>query len=296
MSTLVTAADQRDQARERLLGVILVVLSASIFAGVDGFSKLLADTSSVAQIVWARYALALPILLATTRPSQLPTLFRTRQPGLQILRGLAPVMVSIAMVFGVRYLPLAEATVILFAAPFLVAALSVPLLGERVHVSTWIAVVVGFAAVLIVARPGFSELSLFALFPLVGAVFYAALQLITRRIAATGERSETTLAWTLLTGIVVSTPFALYFWQPLDVRGWALMFSLGGTFGLAQLMMIRGFAHAPAALLAPLSYVQIVSAAIFGVVVFHDVPDVWTLLGIVMIIISGVYVVRRRTD
>ena len=296
MSTLLPAADQRDRARERLVGIILVVLSASIFAGVDGLSKLLADTSSVAQIVWARYALALPILLATTQPSQLPTLFRTRQPGLQILRGLAPVMVSIAMVFGVRYLPLAEATVILFAAPFLVAALSVPLLGERVHASTWVAVVIGFAAVLIVARPGFSELSLFALFPLVGAIFYAALQLITRRIAATGERSETTLAWTLLTGIVVATPFALYFWQPLDIRGWALMFGLGGTFGLAQLMMIRGFAHAPAALLAPLSYAQIVAAAIFGVVVFHDVPDVWTLLGIVMIIISGVYVVRRRTD
>ena len=296
MSTLLPAADQRDRARERLLGIILVVLSASIFAGVDGLSKLLADTSSVAQIVWARYALALPILLATTQPSQLPTLFRTRQPGLQILRGLAPLMVSIAMVFGVRYLPLAEATVILFAAPFLVAALSVPLLGERVHASTWVAVVIGFAAVLIVARPGFSELSLFALFPLVGAIFYAALQLITRRIAATGERSETTLAWTLLTGIVVATPFALYFWQPLDIRGWALMFGLGGTFGLAQLMMIRGFAHAPAALLAPLSYAQIVAAAIFGVVVFHDVPDVWTLLGIVMIIISGVYVVRRRTD
>ena len=121
---------------------------------------------------------------------------------------------------------------------------------------------------LIVARPGFSELSLFSLFPLVGAVFYAALQLITRRIAATGERAETTLAWTLLTGIVVSTPFLIYFWQPLDARGWALMLSVGGTFGVAQLMMIRGFAHAPAALLAPLSYVQIVSATIFGVARF----------------------------
>ena len=101
---------------------------------------MLAETNSVAQIVWARYALALPILLATTRPSQLPTLFRTRRPGLQILRGLAPLAVSVGMVFGVRYLPLAEATVILFAAPFLVAALSVPLLGERVHASSWIAV------------------------------------------------------------------------------------------------------------------------------------------------------------
>ena len=138
---------------------------------------------------------------------KLPTLFRTRRPGLQVLRGLAPLVVSVGMVLGVHYLPLAEATVILFAAPFLVAALSVPLLGERVHASTWIAVAIGFAAVLIVARPGVSELSLFALFPLIGAVFYAALQLITRQLAAAGERAETTLAWTLLTGIVVSSPF-----------------------------------------------------------------------------------------
>jgi drug/metabolite transporter (DMT)-like permease len=176
------------------------------------------------------------------------------------------------------------------------AALSVPLLGERVHASNWIAVAVGFAAVLIVARPGFSDLSLFAIFPLVGAVFYAALQLITRQLAAAGERAETTLAWTLLTGLVVSSPFVVYFWEPLDARGWALMFGVGITFGIGQLMMIRGYAHAPAALLAPLSYVQVVSATIFSVVVFHDVPDVWTLLGIVMIIASGVYIVRRRAE
>lgn len=286
----------RSQARERLIGIVLVIASASIFACVDGFSKMLAETNSVAQIVWTRYALALPILLATTRPALYPTLFRTQRPGLQILRGLAPLVVSASMVFGVHYLPLAEATVILFAAPFLVAALSVPLLGEQVHASNWIAVAIGFAAVLVVARPGLSELSLFALFPALGAFFYAALQLLTRRMAAAGERAETTLAWTLLTGIVVSSPFAVYFWEPLDLRGWALMVAVGTTFCFAQLMMIRGFAHAPAALLAPLSYVQIVSATIFSVAVFHEVPDAWTLLGIVMIIGSGIYVVRRRAE
>ena len=288
-------ASQRE-AHERLVGIVLVVLSATVFACVDGFSKMLSETNAVAQIVWARYALAFPILLVTTSPAQLPVLFRTQRPGLQILRGLAPLAVSVGMVFGVHYLPLAEATVILFAAPFLVAALSVPLLGERVHASSWIAVAVGFAAVLIVARPEFSELSLFAVFPLVGAVFYAALQLITRQLAAAGERADTTLAWTLLTGIVVSSPFVVYFWEPLDARGWALMFAVGISFGVAQLMMIRGFAHAPAALLAPLSYVQIVSATIFSVAVFGDVPDAWTLLGIVLIIASGIYVVRRRAE
>jgi drug/metabolite transporter (DMT)-like permease len=283
-------------ARERLLGIALVVFSACCFGFVDGFSKLLSNEASVAQIVWARYALALPILLVTTTPAKLPALFKTRRRALQILRGLTPIVISVTMVLAVRYLPLSEATVILFAAPFLVVLLAVPVLGERVTASRLIAVTVGFAAVLVVARPGFSEVSRYAVFPLIAALFYAALQLITRRVAASGERAVTTLAWTLLTGIVVVTPFAWLTWQPLDGRGWALMIGLGTIFGIAQLTMIRGFAHAPAALLAPLAYVQIASAVLFSMVVFHETPDAWTLLGIAMIAGSGIYVVRQRTD
>jgi drug/metabolite transporter (DMT)-like permease len=283
-----------DHGRERLLGIALVVLSAATFALVDGFSKLLTDGASVAQIVWARYALALPVLLAMTPPSKLPTLFRTARPGLLVLRGLTPIGVSIAMVLAVRHMPLAEATVILFAAPFLVVALSVPVLGERVGVSRWVAVAIGFVAVLVVARPGFDELSHYAVFPMIAAVFYAVMQLVTRRAAASGERPLTILAWTLLTGTVVASPALVFFWQPLDLRSWLLMLCLGTSFGIAQRMMIAGFARAPAALLAPLSYVQIVSAVVFGLVVFRDVPDLWSLLGIVMIVGSGIYVVRQR--
>jgi drug/metabolite transporter (DMT)-like permease len=284
----------RDQARQRLLGIGLVVLAAVFFAFIDGFSKLLSDTASVAQIVWARYTLAVPVLILMTGPAKLPTLLGTTRPGLLILRGLTPLAVSTSMAFGVRYLPLAETTVILFAAPFLVVALSVPMLGEKVHASHWIAVAVGFAAVLLVARPGYSALSHFALFPLAGAFFNALQQLVTRKVAATGERAGTTLAWTLLTGMAVSTPAAIRFWQPLDLEGWTLMLAVGTVFGFSQLMMIRGFAHAPAAMLTPLSYVQIISAVIFGVVVFGESPDLCTVLGIVMIVGSGIYVVRRR--
>lgn len=281
-------------SRERLIGIGLVVLSALSFGFVDGFSKMLADTHSVAQIVWTRYALGLPLLVLTTRPSQLPVLFRTGRPLLQILRGLTPLTISAMMTLGVRYLPLADATVILFASPFLVVALAAPLLGERVGAASWIAVAVGFAAVLVVARPGFSELSHYAVFPLIAAVFAAAMQLLTRYVVASGERSETTLAWTLLTGAVATTPFAVAFWVPPDGGDWLLMVALGVTFGIAQLLMIRGFRHAPASLLAPLNYAQIISAVIFGLVVLGEVPDIWTLAGIVTIVGSGVYVVRRR--
>src|SRR5690606_15861367 len=140
----------------------------------------------------------------------------------------------------------------------------------------WIAVIVGFIAVVVVARPGISDISHFAVIPLVGAFFYAIMQIVTRLVAATGERAQTTLGWTLITGMAVSTPLAIALWEPLDTRGWTLMLSLGSVFGVAQLLMIRGFALAPAGLLAPLSYVQVMSAAALSVTIFGEALDVWT--------------------
>src|SRR5436190_10931881 len=125
------------ERRQLLRGILLLVTASAVFAAVDGFSKILAETQSVGQIVWARYALSLPVLLAATPPSKWAGLFRTRRPLMQIARGLTPLVISVGMVLGVRYLPLADATVLLFAGPFILVAL-VPLLGERVHPSSWI--------------------------------------------------------------------------------------------------------------------------------------------------------------
>ncbi|KAB2877249.1 MAG: DMT family transporter [Bauldia sp.] len=285
-----------DGISERLRGILFIILSASSFAAVDGLSKALADTQSVGQIVWARYALALPVLILTTPRAHWRTLFKTTRPASQLSRGLMPLAVSGTMVLAVRYLPLAEATVILFSAPFLVVALSVPFLGERVHPASWVGVVVGFAAVLLVARPGFGEISKYTIFPLAAAVFFALFQLVTRRLAATGERAQTTLAWTLAVGTVAATPVALMTWAPVTPSAWLLMIALGVVFGLAQAFMVRAFAHAPAGVLAPFGYAQIIAATIFGMIVFGAIPDVWTLLGVAMIIAAGVYVARSQTS
>ena len=285
-----------DGISERLRGILFIILSASSFAAVDGLSKVLADTQSVGQIVWARYALALPVLILTTPRAHWRTLFKTTRPASQLSRGLMPLAVSGTMVLAVRYLPLAEATVILFSAPFLVVALSVPFLGERVHPASWVGVVVGFAAVLLVARPGFGEISKYTIFPLAAAVFFALFQLVTRRLAATGERAQTTLAWTLAVGTVAATPVALMTWAPVTPSAWLLMIALGVVFGLAQAFMVRAFAHAPAGVLAPFGYAQIIAATIFGMIVFGAIPDVWTLLGVAMIIAAGVYVARSQTN
>ena len=277
-----------------LRGIVLITLSATVFSGVDAFSKVLADTQSVWQIVWARYAIALPLILLMTPAADRRALFRTENRPRQILRGLMPLGVSVSMVLGVRHLPLAEATVILFASPFAVVALAGPLLGEKVHRASWIGVIVGFAAVLLVARPGLGHVSYYALFPLVAAAFYTFYQILTRGLANRGERPRTTLVWTLATGTAVATPLAILTWEPVSAMAWVQMAALGLVFGLAQYLMIEAFAHAPAGVLAPFAYVQIVAATIVGVIFFQTVPDVWTILGVVMIVAAGVWLARLQ--
>ena len=211
------------ESRDVLRGILFILLAASFFGAVDGLSKLLAPTQSVAQILWTRYALAIPLLLASMRPSEWTSTFSTRHPWLQIVRGMTPLTVGVGMVLGVRYLPLAEATAVLFAGPFFIVALSKPLLGERVGPASWIGVAVGFVAVLVVARPGLSDLSKYTVFPALAALFYAFLQLITRRLGALGEKPTTTLAWTLLVGGIASTPVAILNWEPVSTTAWLYM-------------------------------------------------------------------------
>jgi drug/metabolite transporter (DMT)-like permease len=213
----------------------------------------------------------------------------------QIARGLTPLVISITMVYGVRYLPLAEATVILFTAPFFVVALAIPLLKEKVPPASWIGVIVGFIAVVIVVRPGFQELSPYAALPLLGAVFFALLQLNTRQLGAAGEKPTTTLAWTLAVGGLVSTPFAIAAWEPLSTNAWLVMIGLGLVFGVSQLLMIAALSYAPAGVLAPFNYMQIISAVVFGIVVFGDIPDAWSFVGIAIMIGAGIYVLRKDT-
>jgi drug/metabolite transporter (DMT)-like permease len=281
--------------RETIKGILLLVASVSLFGLVDGLSKVLVETQSFGQIMLARYGLALPLLWIVSGFPKPAALFRTAKPGMQLLRGLAPLMIGGSMVFAVRYLPLAEATVILFAGPFIVVALSGPLLGERVAPASWIGVVLGFIAVIMVARPGFSDVSVYAVFPFVAALFYAVFQMLTRHLSAAAEKTETTLAWTLAIGLAASLPLAIVEWVPVSASAWALALCLTLVFAGAQLLLVRAYSYASANVLAPFSYMQIIAATVFGLIAFADIPDFWTLAGIALIIIAGVYVMRGNT-
>jgi drug/metabolite transporter (DMT)-like permease len=276
-----------------LRGILLLIASVTCFGAVDGLSKMLVAHVSFGQIMLARYILAFCAVLAATGPAQWRETFQTKSPLLQVLRGLTPIMVGGSMVFAVKYLPLAEATVILFAGPFFVVALSGWFLHERIPASSWIGVAIGFVAVLIVARPGFDALSVYAIYPLTAAIFYALLQLLSRRLGTAGERTVTTLSWTLMIGTLVALPLAAVDWVQPTGPEWFLLFALGSTFGAGQYLLARAFVLAPANTLTPFSYFQIVSAVLFGLVVFGDIPDGWTIAGIILIITAGLYVFAR---
>ena len=273
--------------------ILLLASGVTLFGIMDGLAKLLAGDYPVVQIVWARYAFAVPVILAVARPSAWPGLLRCERPSLQALRAMMPVLANVTVILGVSLMPLADATAISFASPLLVVALSAPLLGERVPVHSWAGVACGFAGVLIIARPGAGALAWAALFPLATALIFALYQILTRLVSRnTGP--IVTLAWTVAVGLVLTTPLLFPYWHPVRGSDWPLLILSGLLFGAGQFLLIRAFALAPAAVLAPFTYAQIVAAIAFGALVFGDFPDFWTAIGTTVVILAGVYVIRRQ--
>jgi drug/metabolite transporter (DMT)-like permease len=269
------------------------VAAVGLFAVMDAMSKVLAETQSVVQIVWARYAFAVPVVLGTTPRAAWSNLFQVSSPLLQAVRGLMPVLASFAVVAGLALLPLAEVTALTFASPLLVVAFSAPLLGERTTLHDWLGVVLGFVGILIIVRPGSDAFAWAALLPLGCAASFALFQL-TSRLVGRSDHPAATLAWTILVGLVVTTPLLVLDWRTLSVPATLLMLASGLCFGASQYCLARAFRLAPAALLAPFTYTQIVPAVLLGILLFGAVPDFWAALGTLIVIGAGLYVLRRR--
>ena len=221
-----------------------------MFGVMDGIGKLLATDFPLPQLVWARYAFAVPVILATTAPKGWLSLLRCERPLLQAARGLLPLLASATVLLGLRLMSLADATAISFAAPLFVVILSVPLLRERVGASAWVGVGVGFLGVLIVARPGAGSIAWAALLPLATAFLFGLYQVLTR-LASRGDPAATTLTWTILTGFLLTTPLLPLGWANGSLAGWLLLILSGLLFGTGQLLLIRAFVAAPAAISRP---------------------------------------------
>jgi len=278
---------------DRAAATLLIVASCAVFGTLDGVGKYLAADYHIVQIIWARYATFLPAALLLLGRARWREAWRAGRPEFQCFRALLPPLAGGAIVLGAARMPLADVTAIQFVAPLLLVGLSIPLLGERVEWWKWAAAGVGFAGVLVIARPGAGGIGWAMLLPLVTALLSALHQIATRWLGAVDPRIS--LLYTAVVGFAVTTVAAPFFWIPPTPAGWALFALSGLMYGLAHFCMILGFSRAPASALAPVTYVQIVAASLFGFLVFGDVPDRATVVGALLIVGAGLYVLVRQT-
>ncbi|WP_366555772.1 DMT family transporter [Aquibaculum sediminis] len=273
-------------------GILWMLLAVMLFVVLDTFAKLLSETYPVWQIVWARYTFHL-VLIALFLRGALPRTLRTRRLPLQLLRSLLLVITTGLFFMGLSMLQLAEAAAVMLLGPLFITALSVPFLGEKVGMRRWAGVFAGLVGALIVIRPGTDVFVLASLFPLAAALVNAFYH-ITTRLLSHSDSSMTTLTYSSLVGAVVMTLGVPFFWVQPDLIGWIMMVGVGLIGGSSHFCLIKSYSEAPAAVVAPFGYSNIVWAVLFGFVVWGDLPDAWTLLGAGILVVSGLYVFHRE--
>ncbi len=277
------------ERRQRLKGIFLMIGAVACFAFLDSTAKYLNTHMDTLQVVWARYTSAFLLAFIFVNPFSYPGLMRTTRLGLQMGRSLLLLLSTMLNFFALRYLQLDQTTSIIFMTPFLVAVLAGPMLGEWISARRWIAILVGFCGVLLVTRPGFGGIHPAALLCVVGAVCYAIYSIATRLLART-DSSETTLFYSNLVGFVAMSLVVPPFWttpvRPLIIF---LMIAIGALGGFGHYLLIIAHRLAPAPVLAPFVYTQLVWMIALGYGVFGDLPHAWTLAGAAIVIGSGLY-------
>jgi drug/metabolite transporter (DMT)-like permease len=274
-------------------GIASMLLAVAIFSCMDALIKWLSATYPTIEIVFFRSAFAfLPLLPALARGGR--AALRTRRPLVQAGRAALGLVSMIAFFYCFRVMPLADVFGIAFSAPIFVTALSVPLLGERVGIRRWSAVVVGFIGVLVMLRPDsglFASASWIALF---ATALYALGQIFVRDLTKT-ETTVCIVFYVTLTTTLASAAALPFYWVSPSLVDAPLLAAVGILGGLAQLAFTRAFRLAPAAVVSPFDYTGLLYASVIGYYVWGDVPTVAFLAGAGIVMASGLYILHRET-
>jgi drug/metabolite transporter (DMT)-like permease len=260
-------------------------------ASMDVMAKILGHSIPVAQIVWLRFV-SQALLVGGGLIIARRALFTSAHIKLHMLRGLATTFSSYMFFLGIIYLPLADATALIQLGPVMVTLGAVFVLGETIGRRRIVAIAVAFLGAMLIIRPGSSVMSLASAFPMLGAVGFTVYALATRFVRSDGP-------WTALFlqgvfGTMFSSLLVPFFWQPIALADAPAVAALVGFGILGHLLMIRAFAAAPAGDIAPYGYAGLLFAVIFGLFLFHETPDGFTLIGAIVIVTAGIYVWYRE--
>jgi drug/metabolite transporter (DMT)-like permease len=274
--------------------IVAIILSVSCFSVLNAISKTLTAHYPVVQVIWARYLFAFILMMVLFLPRYRMNLFRYNRLDTQIIRGLLLFFSSFLYFHGLVYLPLPTAASISLTSPLIVTALSSRFLGEPVGPRRWAAVAVGFAGALIVVRPGHADFEWHTLYIVASTICSALYQLFSRRYGQ-AERPEASATMATIVGAVAATPFLPFEWIT-PPPGWdmVLFVAIGVMAGVGHYFLTIAYSQAPAAVVAPFNYLQLIGAAILGYLLFKDVPDMWTWIGAGVIMSSGLYIGHRE--
>jgi drug/metabolite transporter (DMT)-like permease len=273
---------------------IIFNLSAWVMLPImDGFAKYLSADLPILQITWARYFFTVIFTLPAIFLFYRQEFKWTEKPKLQLKRGLILLCANILFFYSISIISLAKALTLAFIAPLIVTALSPIFLKEKVGFRRWTAVIVGFIGSLIVIRPGIIEFNFASIAALGTGVLYGFYLIVTRKLS-TSDSPLLTLLLTGIVGAVIMSLFAPTFWVWPTLNQWSMMAAIGFFASLGHLFLILSLKFADASKLAPFSYFEIITNIIIGYYFFGDFPDVGTFIGLLIIILSGVYIFYRE--
>ncbi len=282
------------QMQSALRGILLVIAAVVMFAIADTTGKHLFALYSIIAVAAVRYLVNLVLLLVVLWPKHRSALWATQKTGMVVARGLCLVLATLSMSYALKLMPVGETVAILYISPFLVMLLAGPLLGERVTSAMWVGAVASFIGVLMIVRPGGGLDPLGVFLMLINAGLATAYHLMTRYLAKT----ETTIAMLFHSALSGALIFSVLSFMVVDgfaptAKDFGLMLLLGVLATVGHFLFTSAYRYAPASLLAPVNYLHLVFAGLLGFVVFGHVPDVYAMIGMAAIALSGVATALR---
>ena len=278
--------------KQTKFSVLLMIGAMFVFTLMDAVAKVLTQEIGVWPTLWIRY-LGQAVLVFLIVLPRFGKIVKTSFPLLQLARSVFLMCATMCFFWGISNIGLAEATAIMDISPVLITLGAVLFLGERIGIRRVIGIIGALIGAMIVIRPGSDVFSVYALFPLGAAICYSGYNIITRFVGAR-EDPWTSLFYTALFGAMVFSTIVPFHWQPLSTFTITLMVVLSVMATFAQWLLIKALSLGEASLLAPIGYIALIFATLWGFLLFGDLPDQWTVIGALVIVASGVYVWSRE--
>jgi drug/metabolite transporter (DMT)-like permease len=283
------------ETNDTRLGIFLMVSATMVFAMQDGVSRHLAGNYNVFMVVMIRYWFfaAFVIWIARRKAGGIRQAAATRQPWVQALRGALLAAEICITVVSFVLLGLVETHAVFIIYPLLVAALSGPVLGEKVGWRRWMAIAIGFVGILVILQPGRGVFSPVALVPLAGAFGFALYGLLTRYVARQ-DSTATSFFWTGTVGAVAMTMVGIWYWEPMSAGDWGWMAVLCVSGVLGHWLLIRCYEAAEASAVQPFAYLQLVFVSIIGIAVFGETLRTNVIVGAGIVVLAGLFTLWRN--